>query len=253
MSNKPIEPQNMSESTSQVFAGKYKTETNKKMYAETADYFANEIKARLPKTEGEYTLLDIGSHQGELMQDILSKLPDYKFKTIAIDISEDSLSGNNISDRRIIANAEELPLDDEIADVVIVRYLLQWNDAERQKKILQEIARVTKGFALVEHVGSDIVDTENWRTKMGILLEGHVIPKLKRGEHFFSSRDEVENWMNGLGIKFERLRERIIQNGSDVYIERFNLTQEEAEKARIILGDKDFFHQTDWIIYPAEN
>ncbi len=52
-------------------------------------------------------------------------------------------------------------------------------------------------------------------------------------------------------IKFERIKEKIINNLSDVYTERYGLDIKESKKAKAIMGNKDFFVQTDWIIYPS--
>lgn len=137
-------------------------------------------------------------------------------------------------------------------DVVIVRYVLQWNYPEKQKEILNELSRVSKEFAVVEHIGADIEDTDNWREKQDELVSGEKIPKLKRGEHFFSSRTEIESWMTEKGISFERIRERTIPEASNAYIERFGLDEADAQIARGILGDKNYFIQTDWLIFPKD-
>jgi hypothetical protein len=84
------------------------------------------------------------------------------------------------------------------------------------------------------------------------LFEGTEVPKLKRGENFFSSRDEIENMMKEDDISFERIGEKVIYNISDIYAERFGLTEEERMRTKEILADKDFFVQTDWIIYPKD-
>jgi len=243
---------NMGDSTSRVFRGEYISNANKEMYAETAEFFADEIKKRLPLREEPYVLIDVGSFQGELLGELLKKMPGYKFQTIALDINEVALGDNQVTDKKIVADAGKIPLADKSVDVVIVRYMLQWNYEEKQKKILQEIARVVKEFALVEHVGADIADTDGWRKKMDDLLDGEEIPKMKRGEHFFSSKDEIEAWLKQSGITSELLKNRKIKGAADVYIERFGLNTAEAEKVRSILADKNYFLQTDWIIYPQE-
>lgn len=239
----------MGNATSDVFSGKCRSETNRKVYAETADFFASEIKKRFIPGK-TYTLADIGAYQGELLGELLRKLPDYKFKTIAVDIAETALTKNKTAQEIVCADACDLPLPDTSIDIAIVRYLLQWNAAERQERILNELARIVRGCAFVEHTGADVVDTVAWRERMDRLLSGKEIPKLKRGEHFFSSRDEVEAWMRNLGIEFLRLKDRIIADGADVYIERYALDADEAKAARQILGEKNYARQTDWVIFP---
>ena len=52
------------------------------------------------------------------------------------------------------------------------------------------------------------------------------------------------------GIKFERINEKIIIDIAEIYSERFGLSEEEFIKTKEILADKNFFVQTDWVIYP---
>lgn len=245
------EVQEMGDTTSKVFAGQYESETTREMYTETAEFFADEIRKRL-NNEREYTLVDVSSFQGELMADTLKRLPEYRFHTIAVDVDHNALTNNVATTNRIVAAADNLPFSDHGIDIAMVRYVLQWNSAEKQKKILAELARTTKEFAIIEHIGSDVADTDGWRKHMDILVGGEAVSKLKRGEHFFSSRDEIEEWMKQAGIMFERIRDREIHDASNAYIERFALDENESEQTRQILGDKDFFRQTDWIIYPKQ-
>lgn len=243
---------NMGDNTSRVFKGEYMSLANKEMYAETAKFFADEIKKRLPPREEPYILVDAGSFQGELLAELLERLPGYKFQTTALDINGVALENNQATSQKVIADAEKMPFADKSVDVVIARYMLQWNFAEKQKKILKEIARVTKEFALIEHVGADTVDADSWRERVDDLFDGEEVPKMKRGEHFFSSKDEVEEWLQQSGITFERIKDRRIDNAADVYIERFGLNDAEAGETRNVLGDKNYFLQTDWIINPKE-
>jgi len=239
----------MGAKTSDVFAGKGESETNREVYGETAKLFADQIRQRLPVRKEPYTIADIGSFQGELMNNIIQLLPEYKFDTIAIDINEEALF-KNTAVKKIVAKAEDLPFKDGSVDVAIMRYVLQWNNAEKQQEILKEIVRTIKNFALIEHVGADTFETEKWRKRLDDLFDGQEVPKMKRGEHFFSSEDEVEKWMQQSNIAFDKLKDKRIENGMDVYIERYGLDEEDAKKSREIMGDKNYFIQTDWVIYP---
>jgi len=70
------------------------------------------------------------------LDELLKKLPGYKFQTTAVDINKVALINNQIAGQKIIADAEKMPFADKSVDVIIVRYMLQWNFAEKQKKIL---------------------------------------------------------------------------------------------------------------------
>jgi hypothetical protein len=130
--------------------------------------------------------------------------------------------------------------------------VLQWNNAERQKKILKEISRIVSEFAIIEHSGADSNEADAWRERQDDLFSGKEVAKLKRGEHFFTSRDEMERWMCEVGIKFERAKDFVIEDMAIVFAERFNLTPEELAKTYEILGDRNYLPITDWIIYPKD-
>lgn len=241
----------MGENTSKVFAGDALLKASQETYNETITIFSNEIKKRLPNDKS-YNIADLGSFKGELLQQIINILPNYKFETIAVDINENALKDNQ-AETKIIADLKKLPFEDKSVDVEIIRYVLQWNYWENQKKILQEVARTTKSFALIEHAGADSQEPDEYRKRIGSLFSGEEILKLKRGENFFSSRKEIEDWLKDEGIVFERIGEKIINNLSEVYTERFGLSTDEDIKMKELLGDKDFLVKTDWIIYPHNN
>ncbi len=243
-----LETQEMGKNTSKVFSGQAESKASQEAYNETPILFSNEIKKRLPSNR-EYSMADIGSFKGELVNKLLEFIPEYNINTIAVDINQEALSKNNLN-KKIIASAENMPFEDNSINIEIVRFVLQWNSFERQKRIIREIARTTKNFALVEHGGCDNHNPDTWRQKMDMLLDGKEIPKLKRGEHFFSSRDEIEEIMRNENIKFERIKEKTINDIADIYTERYGLNEDENKKAKDILGNSNFFIQTDWIIYP---
>lgn len=248
---KKATPQEMGINTSKVFSGESELKPSREAYNETPVIFSEEIKKRLLPNK-EYVLADIGSFKGELINKILELLPEYKFNTVAVDINEEALKQNNLK-TKLVANADDLPFGDKSIDVEVVRFLLQWNSWEKQREIIKEIARTVKEFALIQHGGADSEDPDNWRFKMDQLLSGDTILKLKRGEHFFSSREEIEIIMKEEGIKFERTQEKIIDDIATIYSERYGLNKDEDKKTRDILGDKNFFIQTNWIIYSKDD
>jgi hypothetical protein len=124
---------------------------------------------------------------------------------------------------------------------------LQWNNAEKQKKILKEAERVVNDFAIIQHVGADNEDKDLWRDRVNNLLGGKV-DKLKRNDYFFSSRDEIEIWMKEQNISFNRIQDRKVEKFSNLFFERYDLDGEEKLKTENILGDKDYVIQTTWLI-----
>ena len=235
-----------------VFRGEGKFKANQELYAYSAKNFANIIKEKLLLRDEPYILADLGGHKGELLGNIISQLPDYKFETIGIDLNEDALRENLIANKKVVASLDKLPFADKSIDVAIARYVLSWNNIDGQRNILNEIARVVKNFGIVEHGGAPRESAELWRNGFNQLFNGEQIPSLKRDIHFFSSGNELENLMIESGISFECVSDKKIDNVSDVFIEKWKLNEDDASKAKEILNDKDYIIQTRWVIYPKE-
>lgn len=239
----------MGSHTSEVFAGKVESPALKEMYSESADFFVAIIKSRLDMGKGPYSLADLGSFRGELLQNVLQKLPEKVFEPVVVGINRLALQ-ENAAKRKVVADLERIPLGDHSVDIALVRYVLQLNNLEKQKEIVKEVARVIKKFAIIQHLGADNVDTGTWRSQVNNALSSSQIPKLTQQGRFYSSRDEVEQFMNEEHVSFERVQDRVVQHLSDVYISRYGLNAEEAVKVRELLGNKDFIAQTTWLLYP---
>jgi len=223
------------------------SKTNVEMYRQSPEFFADIIRKNL-KPDKEYKIADLGCYGGELLQNIINLLPKYEFKTIGIDRKE-NLEKNKMTKNKIAADLEQVPLEDKSVDVAIMRYVLQWNAKEKQEKILTEVARIIKKFAVIQHVGADNINPDLWRQKVDRLLGGE-ISKLKRVGYYYSSRDEIEDWMQKHNISFEKIQDRKIEDFHRVFSERWNFTNKEDKLAKQILGDKNFVIQTSWLIHP---
>jgi len=236
------------ENSSDVFGGANKTKTTVEIYGQSPEFFANIIRQKL-NPDKEYNLADLGSFDGKLLENVLKLLPEYKFRTFGID-REQNLKNNHSAQEKIAAEIDWIPLSDKSMDIVLGRYILVWNDPEKQKRILKEIGRITRGFAIVQSAGSDTEGSDAWREKFNHLFSGKDVPKLHRVGHFFSSRDEVEGWMKEQNIQFERIQDRKVNEFSNVFCEKYNLDDAECAMTKKILDDKDFTVQNTWIIYP---
>ncbi len=236
------------EGAHEIFAGAPGNPAIEKMYSESATYFADIIRNLLKPQEQPYEMLDVGSFKGELLQKILQELGDeYNFHTIGIDKDEVFFDGNKVVDSKINGDISEMPIKDKSVDVAIVRYVLQWNSAERQKQILRELDRVCREFAIIQHAGADRENTEVWQERMHHMVFGG-LPKVSRPEGYFSSPSEIEEWMEEAGIHFQKLQDRKIEKVSSVFAEKYKLNEEETKQAEEILGDTDSIQQTTWII-----
>ncbi|MFA5992642.1 MAG: aldolase/citrate lyase family protein [Candidatus Pacearchaeota archaeon] len=261
-------PDEQGKATSAIFSGKGSSMASKLMYNETDDLFTKILKESIMQINSKSptspnlvpniscTLADFGSYKGELLEDIKSKLAHLsvcKLKTIAVDRLSESIA-QNPADEKIVGNLNSIPLADKSVDFAIARYIMVWNPKETQKQILKEMSRVTKNYVILQHCGPTKADAKIARKRLNRLFYGNEVPKLKRTSNcYFSTKEEIESWMNNQGIVFERVQNRIIKGYSDSFVERFNLSQKELKKTKDILGDKDRLEQTTWVIYHPQN
>lgn len=232
----------------EIFSGESKNTVVEKMYGESAPYFAEIIRNFLVARELSYEILDIGTFRGELLSKVITELGEqYRFNKTGIDLEKDALVGNNNLDEKILGDAADMPFSDKAFDVVLCRYVLQWNNVDRQKQIISELQRVNRGFVIIQHAGSGDEDADEWKEKIHELVFGGV-PKVSRAQGYFSSPSEIERWMEELNISFKRLQYRRLDGLSSVFAEKYKLTKEEENKVSEILGDKNYIYQTTWIV-----
>ncbi len=240
--------QNQGPNTSRAFAGQGTSEATRQTYTESAPLFARLLREHFSQDETPRILADFGSHKGEFLSELLNQLPDLAFTPVAIDANKHALRTNR-TERQVVANVEHLPVADKSFEVSICRYVLQWNLPDTQRRILKEIARTTKRMAIIQHAGSQQGDIRH-RSCLHALMSGSVVASMQRRGYHFSSSDEIERWMQRTKTRFTRVEHRIIRNVSDVYIERYALNKEDAEKVKHVLNDHDYFVQTTWILFP---
>lgn len=236
--------------TSDVFRGKSELGPVREIYGESAKFFSEIIRSKFVVGE-KYSLLDIGSAKGELVSEMLGYLPEYEFGITATDTNPDAINGNPAKNK-IVADAESLPIDDKSIDVVLMRYVLQFNSLNSQENILREVQRVTKEIAIVQHGGADCVDSESWRSSVDQIFHSPELTPLNRDGILFSSQDEVESMMDKNNIRYERIQSRRIEGLSQAFIERYSLNEDQVKLIKNMLGDKDYIMQTTWIIYPKD-
>lgn len=242
----------MGVSTHEVFNGESGSNTVKEIYGKSAALFADIIKNNLPPTSAEtpQTLIDIGASKGELLSNIVKLLPEYSFDVIATETNEAALNENNTTKNKIVADAESMPIADGSIDIVLMRYVLQFNQLEAQERIIKEISRMVRGIGIIQHGGSDDSAEEEWRSRVEQIFHSDELPQLKRDGMFYSSSAEIENIMQKNKLNFEKVQSNKIGGLSEAFIERYSLNAEQSQYLKNLLGDKDYIIQTTWVIHP---
>ncbi len=239
-----MNPKEQGPNAETIFHGEAASEAAYLIYKESPALFSELIRNNVEP--GTYSLTDLGSHKGEFLQDLVGLLPEYSFKTVAVDINQSSLESNN-ADYRVASNLSRLALADKSTDITIARYALAWNSIEDQKTILSEIKRVTRRIAIIQHQGANSTSPQGLQTASKKLFSG-TIPELKRADFFFSTIEDIEGFMKDLEISFERIQNRDVAGLSNIFIEKYHLSEEEAVKVREILQGNDYINQSAWIL-----
>lgn len=232
------------ENSHTIFHGNTESEASRLMYRGSALLFSEIIRSNLKNNE--YTLADLGSSKGEFLNDLIKHLPEYNLKTIAIDINEDDIKINN-ADKKIVTNLTNIPLDDKSVDITTARYVLSWNNIADQKKIIEEIKRITKHIAIIQHQGANTNHPNSLQESSKILFNG-IIPQLKRDNFFFSTSTQIEDFMNGLNISFKKIQERDVEGLSNIFIEKYNLSEIDTKQVKEILRNSDYITQSTWVL-----
>ncbi|HLD38358.1 hypothetical protein A2996_02190 [Candidatus Campbellbacteria bacterium RIFCSPLOWO2_01_FULL_34_15] len=227
-----------------LFHGFSTNKTIKLIYGESSKLFSDIIKNEFKK--GKYTLLDIGSHKGELLRDLMLNLTEYDFNTTAIDLDNLDLN-KNIADYKIISDAKQIPLENKKFDITISRYVLAWNSLEDQIKIISEIKRLTKGIAIIQHQGADKKNPDELQISSHKLFSG-IVELLERKDFYFSTEAEIEGILKKENIKYKIIQSRKINGLAELLIEKYSLQDNDAKKTKETLKNSDYIIQSTFIL-----
>lgn len=239
----------MGERASEIFAGTTSTsQVIKELFNESAPLFST-ILAEVTRQMNSkpITLLDVGSYKGEFLQNVVSGLPNTIFDITAVDENATALNLNKVTQHIVVSPANNLPLNDRSFDISMMRYVLHWNLLEDQFKIISEAARVSKTCLIIQHLGAPDQNNESWNQKFEQLVSG-TIEKLHRPTACFSSAKTIEDYFRTLPVTFSRVQYRRIENPSQGFRERFDLTDIEFDTVKDILDEQDFIMQVIWKI-----
>lgn len=235
---------NQGENSEKTFHGIGSVGAIKLFYGESASLFAKIIRANYKP--GKYTLADLGGHKGELLADILKELPEYEFDAIIIDRVA-GLDDKNIKTRKIVGNIINSEIANKSIDIVIMRYVLPWDAYDKQKLIIQETQRICRGITIIQHQGAPD-DNPRLLQEASLKLWSGIVPVLKRDYGFFTEAKKVEKWMDELNIKYEKIDQKYIETLSEMFIEKFKLNENDANKTIELLKGCDGITITTWLL-----
>ncbi|MEI6238541.1 MAG: class I SAM-dependent methyltransferase [bacterium] len=226
-----------------IFHGRGKSGAIQSFYKDSVPLYAKFIRENLKP--GKYSVADFGGHKGELLSELISSLPEYEFQAIILDKVEGLEQGANF--KKIVGDIIGNSLPNKSVDIVIMRYVLPWDAYENQKLILNEVKKVCKNFAIIQHQGAPSDNPEPLQKASKVLWSG-VVPTLKRDYGFFTESSQIEKWMHELGMNSEKVEEKYVEKLSDMFIEKFGLNTEEADMTKKILNGCDGITITTWVV-----
>lgn len=235
---------NQGENSEKAFHGVGSVGAIKLFYGESASLFAKIIRTNYKP--GKYTLADLGGHKGELLADILKELPEYEFDSIIID-RVPGLDNGNIKARKVVGDIVNSEITDRSIDIVIMRYVLPWDEYDRQKLIIQEAQRICRGITIIQHQGAPD-DNPRLLQDASLKLWSGIVPVLKRDYGFFTEAGQVEKWMDELNIKYEKIDHKYIETLSEMFIEKYKLNENDANKTKEVLRGCDGITITTWVL-----
>ncbi len=243
--------EDMGVNTGKAFSGDGLSLAIIKTYADSVDIFVKALKTKL-NYSGVVTsygsLADFGTFSGEFLKNLVNRLSleNISFSKIyGLEINSDALEKNIVAEEKIVTDLVNIPVKDKTFDISTARYVLQWNSLDRQEKIIKEIIRTTKMFSVIQHPSVDYAGQEKFHE----IFKGELIPSLKRIESYYSTQEEIEQIFERNNIKFEVFNKEKIQNISDVFIERYGLSETEASSLKRFLGSDDYWDRVTWVIY----
>ncbi len=232
------------QNSTDAFHGKSQSKAMQSLYKDSVPLFAQIIRNNLKPSK--YTLVDFGGHKGELVSELLSALPEYEFDSTIIDKGEGMEAGVNA--KKIVGDIINNSLPDKSADLVLLRYVLPWDAYENQKLILNEVKRVCKTIAIIQHQGAPS-DNPKPLQEASLRLWSGLVPTLKRDHGYFTEATKIEKWMQELGMNFEKVEEKYVETLSEMFTEKFHLNAQEAAATKDILKGCDGISITTWIIH----
>ncbi len=240
-----MNPKEQGDNAPKMFHGEAVSNAAYSMYAESAPLFADVVRKYI-QPGISYSLADLGSHKGAFLRDLLNILPEYEFHSIAVDVNEDDLLDNS-ADIKIKSDLGHIDIPEKSIDVVVCRYVLAWNNLESQHQIIAEMKRIGRTIGIIQHQGAESQDPDPLQSASKKLFGG-AIPQLQRSEFFFSTPNQIEDFFKEQGIEFECIQNRKVLGLSELLIEKYKLSDTDAQQVSEILKDADYVNQTTWIL-----
>src|SRR3989338_11715622 len=220
-----------------------KSESAYKIYKEHTNAIVKAIDYWFP-IKRYIECLEMGGANGALISDLTTFYRNKGIELVFTNVDQDSslLAKDSISQCKIVSRLEDLSLKRRY-DVVLMRYVLQYNDSKTQGEIIGKVCDALKddGIFVLHHCGAS---NEEHRGRLEHIFSDVVSKKLKRNGGHCSTWEEVEAILEANNLDVHTL-ERYQLSIRDLFKNRYDLTENQDKKLHDLLGVYDFI---DYII-----
>jgi SAM-dependent methyltransferase len=177
------------------------SEITKSIYEAHNSTISNAI---IRKFQGQETLVcaELGGGAGALVKEIKKLLASKKVIFTNIDYSSELLEKDVYSDHKIVSRIEDVdPIKVGKFDVVLIRYVLNYNNLETQVKIIEKAKNLLKpsGIFILHHVGAR--DNKHKDLLNNLFSTEAVSKKLIRGQPNWLTWEETISLLLSAGLK----------------------------------------------------
>ena len=160
------------------------------------------------------TVVDFGGAEGHVLQEITQTLESEGIKVFPIDIDREkgAIKKKKGNFAGLPANLNYVPIIENSIDAGILRFVLQYNNKEDEKKILEEAYRTLKpgGRLIIMQDGAFKKEPGNayneFFAQASASQGGKTIEEIKKGRLFLSG-EEMESMAEKIGFKVVEARE----------------------------------------------
>lgn len=220
-----------------VFTQEPPSATFEEIYKNHNGILVDSIARKFPHGS-RITCLEAGGGSGALLQDLNTQLDGRELIATNIDLSSELLDADIFSVKKIQGRIEDM-VSSQAYDLIIMRYVLNYNGIENQLAILKKVYSLLKddGLFLLHHCGSA---NEKHRIKWNAVFASDVISeKLVRTDSYWSTWADVKKMLREVGFKTAEREQYTVPLG-DLYKRRYDLSDSEESHLHEFLGEYDY-------------
>lgn len=204
----------------------------------------NSINKKFPN-KNKIICADFGGGNGTYIKELKENIKKELIFT-NIDKNQELLDKDIHSNKKRLINLEDINESEfnEKFDLIIMRYVLNYNPLEIQDKIIRKVKNLLKngGIFILHHCGT--IDIRHKEMFNAVFSTNIVSQKMIRSNPYWATWKEVQDLLINNGFKVKIIEKYDVPIG-DLYKERNKLTEDEDKKLHTFLGKYDFI---DYII-----